>query len=154
MAKSKYNFIFAAFNTIAMKNIIFKISLILIIIAGLFSQAFRQAPKTSDIQLTTWKFDSTVKYEGDIYNRNGTRFTVFNVTNTGTFPLKITDVQASCPCITPDWSKEEIAPGKIGFVKLAFMPFNKKGYFIETINVFANTKKGSESLAVRYNVTR
>src|SRR4051794_12712200 len=36
---------------------------------------------------------------------------VFAFTNTGTTPLKLDNVQASCGCTTPEWSKDEVAPG-------------------------------------------
>ncbi|MBI2731718.1 MAG: DUF1573 domain-containing protein [Sphingobacteriales bacterium] len=54
----------------------------------------------------------------------------FLVTNTGTEPLKLDDVHASCGCTTPVWSKEQIAPGatskiNVGFNALAYGPFEK-----------------------------
>ena len=41
----------------------------------------------------------------------------FTFTNSGTVPLVITNVQASCGCTTPDWSKEPVMPGGKGFIK-------------------------------------
>jgi Protein of unknown function (DUF1573) len=56
---------------------------------------------------------------------------VFEVTNTGTAPFKLDNVQASCGCTTPVWNKEEtIAPGKssiitVGYNAAAEGPFTK-----------------------------
>lgn len=55
---------------------------------------------------------------------------IFKVTNTGTTPLVLEDVQASCGCTTPEWSKEPIAPGataeiKVGYNSASEGPFEK-----------------------------
>lgn len=55
---------------------------------------------------------------------------VFTFTNTGTTPLKLDNVQASCGCTTPEWSKDEIAPGSssnitVGYNAAAEGPFSK-----------------------------
>jgi Protein of unknown function (DUF1573) len=56
---------------------------------------------------------------------------VFTVTNTGTTPYKLDNVQASCGCTTPVWEKElVIAPGKsaditVGYNAAAEGPFTK-----------------------------
>lgn len=44
----------------------------------------------------------------------------FEVTNTGTQPLKIDNVQTSCGCTTPEWSREPIAPGASATVKVGY----------------------------------
>jgi Protein of unknown function (DUF1573) len=54
----------------------------------------------------------------------------FEITNTGTEELKLTNVHASCGCTTPEWSKEPIAPGgtaeiRVGYNAYAEGPFNK-----------------------------
>lgn len=55
---------------------------------------------------------------------------VFTFTNTGTSPLKLESVQASCGCTTPEWSNEPIAPGAsskitVGYNAAAEGPFTK-----------------------------
>lgn len=54
----------------------------------------------------------------------------FEVTNKGSQPLKLDNVQASCGCTTPEWSSEPIAPGgsskiKVGYNAAAEGPFEK-----------------------------
>src|SRR5690606_2047567 len=44
----------------------------------------------------------------------------FRFTNTGSSPLIISNVQASCGCTTPEYSKNPIAPGDQGLVKVVF----------------------------------
>jgi len=54
----------------------------------------------------------------------------FEITNTGKVPLKLDNVQASCGCTTPEWSRDEIAAGanaviKVGYNAAAEGPFEK-----------------------------
>src|SRR5271163_2420212 len=54
----------------------------------------------------------------------------FQITNTGSEELKLTNVHASCGCTTPEWSKEPIAPGasseiRVGYNAYAEGSFNK-----------------------------
>ncbi|HHG84070.1 MAG TPA: DUF1573 domain-containing protein [Bacteroidetes bacterium] len=52
---------------------------------------------------------------------------VYKFRNTGANPLKIENVKPSCGCTTPDWSKDEVAPGEEGFVTVEFDSKGKKG---------------------------
>lgn len=45
---------------------------------------------------------------------------IFMYTNTGTTPLKLDNVQASCGCTTPEWSKDEIAPGATSKITVGY----------------------------------
>ncbi len=54
----------------------------------------------------------------------------FEITNTGSEELTLSNVHASCGCTTPEWSKEPIAPGasaeiRVGYNAYAEGPFNK-----------------------------
>lgn len=54
----------------------------------------------------------------------------FTITNTGSTPLKLENVQATCGCTTPEWNREAIAPGatdriKVGYNAAAEGPFEK-----------------------------
>jgi hypothetical protein len=55
---------------------------------------------------------------------------VFEIINTGSTPLTLDNVQASCGCTTPEWSKDAIAPGAaskitVGFNAMSDGPFTK-----------------------------
>lgn len=55
---------------------------------------------------------------------------VFEIKNTGAEPFFLENVQASCGCTTPEWSKDEIAPGAkanitVGFNAQSEGPFTK-----------------------------
>lgn len=79
---------------------------------------------------------------------------VFKFKNTGSNPLKVNNVKPSCGCTTPDWSKEEIAPGKEGFVKVEFDSKGKRGVQKKSVTVtFENTDPKNKILSFNCEVT-
>jgi hypothetical protein len=62
---------------------------------------------------------------------------VFEVTNTGNEPLYLENVQASCGCTTPEWSKEPIAPGATVPIKVGYNAY-AEGHFNKTVTIFYN----------------
>lgn len=75
----------------------------------------------------------------------------FKFTNTGKVPLVITNVQASCGCTTPDWTKEPVMPGGQGFIKATFNAASP-GAFNKTVTVTANIETGFVQLTIRGEV--
>ncbi|HZI55027.1 MAG TPA: DUF1573 domain-containing protein [Chitinophagaceae bacterium] len=47
-------------------------------------------------------------------------FHFFEVTNKGKDPMVISNVQTSCGCTTPEWSKEPIAPGATTKIRVGY----------------------------------
>ena len=77
-----------------------------------------QAQTPTDVQATI-TFDKPEHDFGKI--KEGTLAThEFTFTNTGKAPLVLSNVQPSCGCTTPEWSKEPIMPGGKGTVKAVF----------------------------------
>ncbi|MBO9572525.1 MAG: DUF1573 domain-containing protein, partial [Chitinophagaceae bacterium] len=64
----------------------------------------------------------------------------FEVVNTTKKPILIENVQASCGCTTPEWSKDPIAPGASSTIKVGFNA-GGEGQFTKTITIFYNTKE-------------
>ena len=62
---------------------------------------------------------------------------IFNFTNTGAVPLKLDNVQASCGCTTPEWSKDEVAPGSSSKITVGYNAAND-GEFEKTITLTYN----------------
>ena len=62
---------------------------------------------------------------------------VFEIVNTGTSPLKLDNVQASCGCTTPQWSKDEIAPGTTSKITVGYSAY-AEGSFEKTITIQYN----------------
>ena len=58
----------------------------------------------------------------------------FQVVNLDTVPFVIDNVQASCGCTTPEWSREPIAPGGTSIIKVGYNSA-APGYFEKTITL-------------------
>ena len=89
---------------------------------------------------------------GQIKETDGKVSATFAVKNTGDAPLVITRVIASCGCTTPEWTKEPIAPGQSGDIKITYDPKGRPGPFSKTISVYSNGKTGSFILTIRGEV--
>lgn len=76
----------------------------------------------------------------------------FLVTNTGTEPLVIQNVVASCGCTTPDWTKQPIPAGGQGKVTAIYDPANRPGPFSKTLSVYSNTKPEVVVLVIKGEV--
>lgn len=63
---------------------------------------------------------------------------VFEMVNTGTTPLRLDNVQASCGCTTPEWSREPIKPGGTATIKVGYNAA-AEGYFNKSITLQYNT---------------
>ena len=64
----------------------------------------------------------------------------FIVRNTGTDPLMIQNVVASCGCTTPEWTKQPIPAGGTGKVTAIYDPKDRPGVFNKTLSVYSNSK--------------
>jgi hypothetical protein len=62
---------------------------------------------------------------------------VFEIVNTGKEPLLLENVQASCGCTTPEWSREPIAPGATASIKVGYNAY-ADGHFNKTVTIFYN----------------
>jgi hypothetical protein len=77
--------------------------------------------------------------------------TVFRLKNTGTQPLIIQTVDASCGCTVPEWEKQPVKAGKSAEIKVQITP-EEKGHFNKTVTVHCNTETGQILLKVKGTV--
>lgn len=75
---------------------------------------------------------------------------IFTFTNTGTTPLKLDNVQASCGCTTPEWSKDEVAPGATSKITVGYNAANE-GDFTKTITITYNNSQ-TKQLTIKGDV--
>jgi uncharacterized protein DUF1573 len=64
-------------------------------------------------------------------------FYFFEIANTGTTPLKLDNVQASCGCTTPEWNREAIPAGSTDKIKVGYNAANE-GVFDKYITIMYN----------------
>src|ERR1051325_3933369 len=72
---------------------------------------------------------------GNILEQDGPATFEFTVSNKSTRPVKIVNVQPSCGCTTPDWTKDPIPVNGSGFIKASYDPKGRPGYFDKTLSV-------------------
>jgi hypothetical protein len=75
---------------------------------------------------------------------------VFEVQNTGKTPLKLDNVVASCGCTTPEWSKEDIAPGATAKINVGYNAYSD-GPFEKSITIQYNQNQ-TKVLVIKGNV--
>lgn len=98
------------------------------------------------------KFEEETYDFGEVKEEDGPITHEFEFTNTGTTPILISTVKASCGCTTPGWSKEPILPGKKGFVKAQYNPLNRPGAFQKSLTITNNGENPREILFIKGKV--
>ena len=97
-------------------------------------------------------FDKTVDgntahdFGSIMYGANGK--VDFNFTNQGTKPISITNVESSCGCTVPTWTKEPVEPGKQGTITIVYNT-TLPGAFNKTVVVTSNANNSPVRLEIR-----
>lgn len=76
----------------------------------------------------------------------------FEFVNAGNTPVLIKNVESSCGCTSPEWTRQPILPGKKGFVRATFDPKDRPGYFDKTITVYSNARPAVIELKIKGTV--
>lgn len=76
----------------------------------------------------------------------------FEVSNTGTSPVVISNALASCGCTTPEWSKDPILPGQKSTIKVGYNTSGRTGNFTKTITVTSNAENSTVILTIKGSV--
>lgn len=126
-----------------MKRIVFTCALILL--AATFASAQNKEALIVAIDTVVYDF-------GEVNEADEPVVHTFKIKNDGEAALVITKVVASCGCTTPEWTKEPIAPGKTGEIKVSYDTRNRPGPFTKTISVYSNGKVGSFILTIKGKV--
>ena len=82
---------------------------------------------------------------GRIGEYDGLVTTTFTFTNTGSNPLVITDVRATCSCTVTKYSIEPIAPNGQGWITVSYNPNGRPGKFSRTVTIKSNAANGKDS---------
>lgn len=98
------------------------------------------------VALSESNFDFGNIKKGDKVNH------VYEITNTGTNPLVISEVKPGCGCTAPEFTKEPILPGKKGKITLSFDSSSFDGSVQKFADVFANVDKAPIKLTFNANI--
>ncbi|MBX2966847.1 MAG: DUF1573 domain-containing protein [Cyclobacteriaceae bacterium] len=116
----------------------------LLVLAGM--AAFAQLAKPIQFREETHDFGTVVEEDGPVVHE-------FVFTNNGSTPLQLLNVQPSCGCTTPAWSKEPIMPGKTGSIKAQYDPKGRPGYFSKSLTVTTDASNQPVILHIKGTVT-
>ena len=119
------------------RNLLSIFFLLIVTLAAVAQPRISSNKETHNFGQIEWKRPVTVEY---------------TITNTGNQPLVLTNVTTSCACAVADWTKEPIAPGKSGDVKITYNPAGRPGVFAKAISIYSNGKKGSFILTIKGKV--
>ena len=75
----------------------------------------------------------------------------FKFKNTGNQPLVLSNVQASCGCTTPEWSKDPVLPGKTAVVKAGYNAA-AMGAFNKSITITSNASNSTQVIFIKGTV--
>ncbi|MDR2287472.1 MAG: DUF1573 domain-containing protein [Prevotellaceae bacterium] len=118
-----------------------------VVLSVLFNLVFMGVFAQAKIQFTETQYDF-----GNVKEVNGPVSHVFTFKNTGDAPVFIQNVETSCGCTSPEYSKEPIQPGKSGMVKATFDPAGRPSYFDKNLTVVSNAVNNRVVLKIKGNV--
>lgn len=125
----------------------------LFLAAALFSLACAQAQTASGPAATAVAFKPAadaleikdVEHDFGKIPQGKPVYYFFEISNTGSVPLKLDNVQASCGCTTPEWNKEPIPAGGSDKIKVGYNAANE-GNFEKFITI---TYNGNQTKQIR-----
>ncbi|HAS59822.1 MAG TPA: hypothetical protein DCS64_15320 [Algoriphagus sp.] len=124
-----------------------KLGLILTLFAMVF--AFQANAQSESGAVITFK-EKSVDF-GDISQGDKVSHT-FELTNTGTTPLIISNVAATCGCTVPSWPKDPIAPGAKAKIEVSFNSAGKMGKQNSVVRIYSNASEPIEKVSLISNV--
>ena len=120
-----------------------KICVFLALIASLSAYG-QQSTSSLRFDEQAWDFGTVREIDGKVSH-------IFNFTNTGDKPVVIEDVEVSCGCTSPSFSRAPVMPGKKGSVTITYDPKDRPGAFLKEIAV--RSDKGRNIIKIKGNVT-
>jgi hypothetical protein len=119
---------------------------VFLILSGLCFSAWAWAQPSIKVSKETHDFGEVTEGKMASYE--------FEITNTGNQPLIISNVQASCGCTSPHWTREAIMPGKSGVVKATYNSQGRPGVFSKSLTIMSNGTNGNKIVYIKGNVVK
>jgi len=126
--------------------------------AGQLSASMIHNPRTaSGVNTEEIKDFPVMKFQDTTYNfgwmGEGERVEhEFSFTNTGKSPLIVAGATSTCGCTVPEFSKEPIAPGGNGSLKVTFSSAGKSGHILKSITVSSNAYPTARVLTITADI--
>lgn len=126
-----------------MKRLGFLVAIALMSCASALAQAPAENAPKATIVFDEYEFDF-----GEVEQGKATHTFVFK--NQGTAPIVLQNVQTTCGCTAPEWSKEPILPGKKGSVTVTY---KNAGIISRSVTVVSNAEPSRVILRIKGNAT-
>lgn len=114
--------------------------------ANTASPALADSKSLTNLVLSDNVFDFGDIKKGDLKSHT------YEVTNTGKYPLIISEVKPACGCTVPEFTKDPIMPGQKGQVTLKFESAGFDGVVQKTAQIFANVEKAPITIGFTANI--
>ncbi len=139
-----------------MKKLLFTLAIVVSASAVSFGQSSAKNTKAATTTKAAAAKGPQITWEKTTYDfgtiPQGTPATgVFTFTNSGTAPLILSNVQGSCGCTVPEWTKDPIMPGKKGTIKATYNAANM-GAFNKSITVTSNAESPTSVIFIKGDV--
>lgn len=96
--------------------------------------------------------DSKTHDFGTVYERDGKVRHTYVLTNRGTRPVVISEVNTWCGCVAADYTRRAVRPGEQARVTVTFDPDHKQGNFVKQVVLLLNGGQSYVRLWVKANV--
>lgn len=97
------------------------------------------------------EFEKTEHDFGKILQGEQVTYT-FKFKNVGNAPLIITDIEKTCGCTSPEFTKEPLKPGESGKITITYDSKGHKGFQNKRLIVKANTNPSETILRIKAQV--
>lgn len=105
-----------------------------------------EAAKGGEIEFEESIFDFGQIKEGEVVEH------VYTYTNSGTAPVILSQVSASCGCTTPSYTQKPVLPGKSGEIKVSFASDGQVGKQQKIVTVVSNAENGVTTVQLKGEV--
>lgn len=102
--------------------------------------------------LPTMDFQDDTFYNFGTLHEGESATHTFHFVNKGKTPLLITNAAGSCGCTVPDYPREPVPPGATAQINVKFNSAGKVGHQKKTVNIFANSNKGTHYITIEADV--
>ena len=100
-----------------------------------------------------------IEFENNVYEfgtiKEGDKVDhVFKFKNTGTEPVILAQVSASCGCTTPEYTKDPILPGKEGEIKVSYNSEGQVGLQQKIVTISSNAETPVQTVQLKGTVEK
>jgi hypothetical protein len=118
-----------------------------VVALGVFTAAAQENPNAPVIEFEATTIDYGTIEQGSDGRRE------FAFSNSGQEPLVIKNAKGSCGCTVPTWSKNPIASGESGTIKVKY-DTRRVGAFVKYVTVTSNAKHKNVRLTIKGTVNK